>query len=198
MASRRFRLDDDTFARDECAGDGRAHRYRLIVLGDGVGEIVECAGGFLCDRARAGWDLSVMLSGFLDRPVARPCDPRPLSILGIDARELDTDVGAAIRRLPRGGALVVGAGLLARNAGVRDDVLRVMTQRQSEVTVWGGSADSGYGLDPAAHPLSTAARAFKAHALRAAGVPAHDVSAVAPTETLFRLRGQTLRGLRSV
>ena len=72
MASRRFSAGDDTVARDECTGNDRLHRYRLIVLAGGVGEVVESAGGFLCDRARAGWDVSVILSGFLDRPFARP------------------------------------------------------------------------------------------------------------------------------
>jgi len=198
MASRRFSAGDDTVARDECTGNDRLHRYRLLVLAGGVGEVVESAGGFLCDRARAGWDVSVILSGFLDRPFARPWDPRPLSILGVAAQDLDTDVATVLRRLPLGGALAVGAELLARDAGVRDGVMRVATQGLSEVTVWRGSADTGQGLEPAAHPLSTAARAFKAQALLAAGIDTGDTGIVAPTETLFRMRGQSFRRLHSV
>jgi hypothetical protein len=195
MASRRFSPDDDTNSRDECSGDRRLHRYRLIVLAGGVGEVVESAGGFLFDRARAGWDVRVLLDGPL---VARRRDLRPLFILGIAAQDLDTDVGAVLRRLPRGGALAVGAEILARDAGVRADVMRVATGHLSEVTVWGGSADTGQGLESAAHPLSTAARAFKAQALRATGLEAQDAGIVAPTEPLFRLRGQSFRRLHSV
>ena len=76
--------------------------------------------------------------------------------------------------------------------------MRVATQGLSEVTVWRGSADTGQGLEPAAHPLSTAARAFKAQALLAAGIDTGDTGIVAPTETLFRMRGQSFRRLHSV
>ncbi len=193
MASRRFSPHHHAdFDRTE----ERQHRYRLVVLGVGVGDVVESIGGFLCDRARAGWDVSV----FLDLPCAQPRDARPLTILGIAAQELVTDAGPALRTLCRGGALAVGADLLARDAGIRDDVSRMVNQGLTEVTVWGhpGPGESARGLDPAPHPLSAAARAFKAHALLAAGIESEATEPLTATETLFRPRGQAFRRLYSI
>lgn len=193
MASRRF--SPLHHADVERTGE-RQHRYRLVVLGVGLGDVVESIGGFLCDRARAGWEVSV----FLDLPCGQPRDARPLSILGIAAQELVTDAGPALRTLSRGGALAVGADLLARDAGVRDEVSRMVNQGLTEVTVWGRPApgESGRALDPAPHPLSAAARAFKAHALLAAGIESEATEPIAVTETLFRPRGQTFRRLYSI
>jgi len=68
---------------------------------------------------------------------------------------------------------------------VRDEVLRVLKQGLTEVTVWGQwPAARGRQADPVQHRVSSAARAFKSHALAAADVP---TDAVTPTEMLFRL-----------
>ncbi|HEY9265172.1 MAG TPA: hypothetical protein VIQ11_11250 [Mycobacterium sp.] len=178
MASRRFSPGDIT------AGDGRPHRYRLIVLAGGVADVVESAGGFLCDRARAGWEVSVHLTGGVDA--------RPLAILGITTHEPDADFASVIGSSSRGAVLAVGAGLLARDAAIRDDVSRMVVHGLTEVTVWGrpGPGGIGRGLEPATHPLSAAARAFKAQALLAAGSDALDTGTVAADEMLFRLRGR--------
>lgn len=50
-------------------------RYQLCVVADDVGELVNSAGGWLCDRMMAGWDVSVALP--------QPHNLRPLHILGI-------------------------------------------------------------------------------------------------------------------
>jgi hypothetical protein len=173
------------------------HRYRLVVIATGMGEVVEAAGGFLCDQARAGWDVSVaMLPGIATGSV-EPCDPRPLSILGIAAREPVTDWTSAIRHLPPGAALAVDADLLARDAAVRDEIAEVAARGLTELTVWGRppAAEIGRALEPMAHALSAAALAFKSRALLAAGV---DAGALAPTETLYRPRSQTFRRLYPV
>lgn len=185
MASRRFSPGDIT------PGDGRLHRHRLIVLTGGVVDLVESAGGFLCDRARAGWEVSVHLAGGVDA--------RPLAILGITTHEPDADFASVIASCSRGAVLAVGAGLLARDAAIRDDVSRMVVHGLREVIVWGrsGPREIGRALEPATHPLSAAARAFKAQALLAAGSDALDTGAVAPDEVLFRLRGRP-RLLRSV
>lgn len=191
MASRRLSPDNDV-ADGKGADDGRQHGYRLIVLAAGVCDVVESVGGFLCDRARAGWDVSMPLVG--------PCDARPLAILGIAAQGLDTDVASVIRGLPAGGALAVDADLLTHDAGVRDDVARVAIRGRAEVTVWGRPelGDSGHGLEPVVHPLSVAATAFKMHALLATGRRGVGADSVAPNEPLFRLIGRTSRRLYSV
>ncbi len=50
-------------------------RYRLFVATSDVGELVASAGGWMCDRIHAGWDVTVAVS--------EPRDLRPLRILGI-------------------------------------------------------------------------------------------------------------------
>ena len=50
-------------------------RYQLCVVAHDVGELVDLAGGWMCDRALAGWDLSVALP--------EPHDLRPLQIIGV-------------------------------------------------------------------------------------------------------------------
>lgn len=186
MASRQDSPDD------AIAGDGRLHRYRLVVLAAEVGDVVESVGGFLCDRARAGWDVNVLLT--------EACDARPLRILGITAQTPDSDLSSTIRALSHGGALAVGADLLARDASVREDVSRMATSGLTEVTVWGRPALSEIGgpLEPADHPLSTAAKAFKAQAVLAIGGDSQNRDGLAPTETLYRLRGPASGRLHSV
>ncbi|CAA0089701.1 Uncharacterised protein [Mycolicibacterium vanbaalenii] len=169
------------------AGDDRLHRVRLLVPGAGVGEVVRSVGGFLCDRARAGWDVRVLLTA--------PCDTRALRILGIAAHELDADLLSVIEGLSRGGALALGADVLARDADSREQVSRLISRGRAEVTVWGRPTlgNLTQGLEPVAHPMSAAARAFKAHALRAIGGATDSGAAVEPHETLFRVRGSRRR-----
>ncbi|MGZ8803154.1 MAG: hypothetical protein ACXWZL_11235, partial [Mycobacterium sp.] len=97
-------------------------------------------------------------------------------------------------------AIAVGADLVALDAEIRDDVTQMVVQGRTEVNVWGRPDPGGIGheLEPAAHPLSVAAKAFKTHALRATGHCAVSADSVAPEEMLFRLRGQPLRRLHSV
>ena len=84
MASRRFSPHHHAdFDRTE----ERQHRYRLVVLGVGVGDVVESIGGFLCDRARAGWDVRV----FLDLPCAQPRDARPRGVARRGGHPVDDD-----------------------------------------------------------------------------------------------------------
>jgi hypothetical protein len=58
------------------------------------------------------------------------------------------------------------------SAPLRDDVLRALKRGLTEVTLWGESGAGGLerGVESVDHVLSAAARAFKSHALRAAGV----------------------------
>ena len=52
-------------------------RYRVDVVAADVADVVKFAGGWLFDRAMAGWDVTVLL---VDHP-----DERPLQILGAHA-----------------------------------------------------------------------------------------------------------------
>ena len=105
----------------------------------------ESAGGWLCDRARAGWDVNVL--------VADGGDPRPLTILGATALDLDDGFLSMVRSASRVGALAVSADLLGADTRVRDEVLRVLKHGLTEVTVWGravaGRTRSSGRLGPA-------------------------------------------------
>lgn len=100
MTSRRFSPADGAPGGEPLDG------YRIVVVSSAVGPMIEAAGGFLCDRARAGWDVRVLL--------AEPCDARPLTILGVSGygpQGWAVDVASVIRELPRATTVVVGCNL---------------------------------------------------------------------------------------
>ncbi|HYZ67882.1 MAG TPA: hypothetical protein VE666_08790 [Mycobacterium sp.] len=91
----------------------------------------------------------------------------------------------------------MSADLLGTDTRIRDEIVRVLKHGLAEVTVWGERwpVELGRQADPVQHRVSSAARAFKSHALVAAEVSA-DV--VTPTETLFRIGADAFRPLYSV
>jgi hypothetical protein len=121
--------------------------------------VVGCIGGWLFDRAKIGWDVTVA--------VPECPDKRPLQILGAKTADLD-DVLAGNLHAELSDAISVAAEL-HRDKRVRRQVLREIARRQTEVTLWGGDwpAELANRLDSVEHHLSLAARAFKTHALRA-------------------------------
>jgi hypothetical protein len=194
MATRSFTADEGISAGtgpiDRLpAGAGRILRYQLDVIASTTEDVLQSAGGWLCDRARAGWDVNVLVAG--------RADPRPLAILGATALDLDEGFLAMVRSASRVGALAVSADLLAADVRVREEILRVLKRGLTEVIVWGKQwpAELGRQADPVPHRVSPAARAFKSHALIAADISTDSVS---PTETLFRVGTGSLRQLRSV
>ena len=194
MATRSFTADDETVAdigaiERLTAGAGRILRYQLNVIASTTEDVLQSAGGWLCDRARAGWDVNVL--------VADCGDPRPLAILGATARDLDDAFLSMVTSASRVGALAVSADLLAADARVREEILRALERGLTDVIVWGRQwpAELGGQADPIQHRVSPAARAFKSHALVAAAVSTDSVS---PTETLFRVGTESFRALRSV
>ncbi len=149
-------------------------RYRLDVVAANVIDVVKFAGGWLFDRAMAGWDVTVLVADHLDA--------RPLQILGAQIIELEHALESAGQR-PRPQTLAVAADLLGCDPRVRDGVLAALDRGVTEVTLWGetwpAELDESVGL--VHHRLSAAAMAFKAQALAAASL-AHDMQ-IAPTET---------------
>lgn len=96
MTSRRFS------PADVAPGGEPLDGYRMLVVSSAVGPMIEAAGGFLCDRARAGWDVRGLL--------AEPGDVRPLAILGVSGygpQGSAVDVASVIRELPRATTVVV-------------------------------------------------------------------------------------------
>ncbi len=136
-------------------------RYRLHVVAAGVVDVVKFAGGWLFDRAMAGWDVTVLL--------ADPSDCRPLQILGARVLDLEEALALAGTR-PRPQALAAAADLLGCDARVRQGVLQALDQGVTEVALWGedwpAELDGSVGL--VEHRLSMAARIFKGRALAAA------------------------------
>ena len=152
-------------------------RYRLHVVAGGVADVVRFAGGWLFDRAMAGWDVTVLL---IDHP-----DDRPLQILG--ARTLDLEEALATRESgagspPRPQALAAAADLFECDQRVRQGVLQALDQGVTEVTLWGetwpSELDDNVGL--VQHQLSSAAQIFKAQALAAV---ANVETSIGQTET---------------
>jgi hypothetical protein len=194
MATRSFTADDETAAGigpidRSTAGAGRILRYQLNVVASTTEDVVQSAGGWLCDRARAGWDVNVL--------VADGGDPRPLAILGATALDLDEGFVSMVRSTSRVGALAVSADLLATDTHVREEILRVLARGLTEVIVWGEQwpAELGRQADSVEHRVSPAARAFKSHALVAVDV---STDSVTRTETLFQVGTGSFRPLYSV
>ncbi|MET0900465.1 MAG: hypothetical protein ABWY45_21335 [Mycobacterium sp.] len=145
-------------------------RYRLDVIAPSVVEAVQCAGGWLFDRAMAGWDVTVLVDG-------SGYDPLPLQILGAEVMDLEEAVSTDAR--PRPDALAVAADVYGRDSRVEQGVRRALESGSTEVTLWGqawpAELDSTGSVE---HRLSVAARAFKARALAAAALSVDSVGAV--------------------
>jgi hypothetical protein len=148
-------------------------RYRLDVVAASVVDVVRFAGGWLFDRAMAGWDVTVLL--------ADPADDRPLQILGAQTMDLEHAL-ASVDFRPRPQALAAAADLFGCDSQVRQGVLQALDHGVTEVTLWGqtwpAELDDSVGL--VQHRLSSAAQIFKGQALAAAAVP---LGSIDPTET---------------
>ena len=146
-------------------------RYRLDVVASSVVDVVRFAGGWLFDRAMAGWDVSVLLTDLADHP-----DGRPLQILGaqiVDLEEALASVESGAESRPRPQALAAAADLFGCDPRVRQGVLQALDHGVTEVTLWGETwpAELDDSVELVQHRLSRAAQAFKAKALAAAALP---------------------------
>ena len=141
-----------------------------------VADVVRFAGGWLFDRAMAGWDVTVLLTDLADRP-----DDRPLQILGVGVLDLE-DALAEVDTRPRPQALAAAADLFGCDSRVRKGVLRALDHGVIEVTLWGESwpAELENSVGLVQHQLSMAAQMFKGQALAAATV---SESPIGNTET---------------
>jgi hypothetical protein len=153
--------------------DGGAVKYRLDVVASSPADVVCSAGGWLYDRVRAGWDVTVLLP--------RQCDTRPLQILGVQAAELDSQMPSAGTECAARG-LAVSAEMFASDLRIQQQVLKALDRWMTEVTLWHDDwpLPVGHRTTTVQHVLTAAARAFKRHALTAAGIS----DPVGPTETL--------------
>jgi hypothetical protein len=170
---RTFEVDFEELRPPARHYDGAAVKYRLDVVASSPADVVCSVGGWLYDRVRAGWEVNVLLP--------RQCDTRPLQILGMQASELDTQIPVASTGCAACG-LAVSAEMFASDERVRQQVLKALDRWMTEVTLWHDDWPLvvGHRTTTVQHLLSDAARAFKRHALTAAGI----ADTVGPTETL--------------
>jgi hypothetical protein len=160
----------------------RQLRYRIAVLAPSVKDVVCSAGGWLFDRAWAGHQVTVL--------VADDVDYRPLRILGAEALDLDCALTPQVRTVWPD-TLAVAADLYRHDERVRQGVLETISGGMTNIVMWGDNwpAELETLTTSVQHPLSVAARAFKARALRVTVHSQH----VGPVETF---RGFDLRTLR--
>ncbi|SPM27093.1 hypothetical protein [Mycobacterium terramassiliense] len=158
--------------------DGPCLRYRLDVLAVSAADVVQSAGGWLFDRARAGWPVSVLAVG--------AGDAQPLRILGLRTVDLETKPVSEFLSTEdgTGRTLAVSAELFATDVAVREQVFTALDRRLTEVALWGPGWPPAVNraMTNVQHVLSAAARVFKGYAPAAAGTPCDPVE---PTETLL-------------
>ena len=137
--------------------------HAMIVLIDGVGDAVRDAGGWMCDRVWAGWDVTAWA------PAGR--DTTPLRILGVTVRTLD-DERSDLWPGPRPTAVAIGSDLTSVPHRIRTKIDALMHYPGTEVTVWGDRRSTpGDRFHDVQHRLSAAAIAFKTQAMQAASFP---------------------------
>lgn len=148
----------------------RCGDHRLLIMAPAVLDAVTFAGGWLFDRVMAGWTALVLTT--------QGGDDRPLRILGAHTEVVETALSCAELRRP--GAAAISAELYADDPPTLNRLLGTVRETDAEIIIWGDSGPAG--PDVITYRLSSAARAFKAHALAAAGAPP---GAVGPVE-IFR------------
>ena len=73
---------------------------------------------------------------------SRSCSPthhdtRPLAILGASALDVDAELSDVVKVASHGGALAIGACVLAADERIRAGVLGILKRGLTQVTVWG-------------------------------------------------------------
>jgi uncharacterized protein YlxP (DUF503 family) len=151
------------------------NRYRLFIAISDVRELVASAGGWICDRIQAGWDVSVA--------VTEPHDLRPLQILGITTVLTDQEFEPLSNR-GEVAAIAFAAEAFDRDELLRRQVLKALDQGATEISIWGKTLPSGLEgrVHRLQHRLSITSRAFKAHAVAAVPFP---IAAISATENLY-------------
>ena len=124
-------------------------RYRLDVVAADVADVVKFAGGWLFDRAMAGWDVTVLL---VDHP-----DERPLQILGAQIVDLEYAL-ATVGHRPPPQTLAAAADLFGCDSRVRQGVVQALDQGATEVTLVGRDVAGRAGRQRRPGPASAQRR----------------------------------------
>ena len=141
-------------------------RYQFQVVAANITDVVMSIGGLIFDRAMAGWDVSIVLDGLVDRVV----DDRPIRILGGRVAQRPED---RVGLLPRPHLLAVSTDLMVKSDAVRRHVLAAGNDNESELLLWGRHHPTNLDCRfvAARHRPSAAAQVFKSQALAAGGAP---------------------------
>lgn len=156
------------------AEDPERARYRLDVVGTDMVAVVTSIGGWIVDRALAGWDVRVLL--------AECSDDIPLRVLGASAHDLCSTLASA-SAAARPDAFAVAAALLRDDTLIRYRIAKALRHRKNDVTIWPEyeQGDRLAARRTVEHQLSHAAIAFKTRALLALDLPSE---AAAPVEVV--------------
>lgn len=154
-----------------------APRFALNVIASSVADVVASIGGWLFDRRAAGWDVNVLVTEVVDM--------RPLKILGVDAIDPQCDL-AADWALKTSAGLAIALDRFVIDDGLRVAVLNAVKSSATEVAMWGNGRPSAVGdlVESVDYRMSRAAKAFKVHALAAAGLSDRQTG---QTERLYRV-----------
>lgn len=146
-------------AADRPPDRDHAAPYRLIVLAPDAVDAVAAAGGLVVDALRAGWLVDIYLE--------TEAHARAVRILGATSHLLPSTFDTELHRPD---AVLFAAGMYPKHRGVRRFIADATRQHGADVAAWGGT----WSAAPASasdieHRLSSAARAFKYYAMKAAG-----------------------------
>jgi hypothetical protein len=146
--------------RDSRVG-GWSKPYTLVAMAPSVAELVAMAGGLLCDRALTGWAVTTVADGDAS-------DAAALRTLGVSICCAPADLAVSIERVqPQ--TLVVPTELLTRDGF--ENTLAAFDLCGTELLFYGRETSTArLPCVAIEYQMSSAALAFKGHALTAAGV----------------------------
>ena len=151
-----------TAVDDIAMGMQPARPFCFGVIGTTAAVVVQSLGGWICDKVWEGCNVRVF--------VVRHGDARALQILGV--RKLyEYRPDEFLHQLPSLDGLAVTAELVDGDAEVAHVLRTILNLNRLRLTVWGQDAPTLLDTDwqPGEYRPSIAARAFKAHAVTAAG-----------------------------
>lgn len=163
-------------ARTATQPDDGGRRYRLMILARTVAEAVTAVGGYACDQALAGWDVTLTT---IETPANGDRAARILGLAYIDLNEA--------RRLISEHQWSTQV-LAVSTAALLDDDVGTLVQRidAAEVLLWGARLPpiDSWNVQRLLHVTSVGARAFKRIAQRDPG----GACTSGQTEVLLRVR----------
>lgn len=158
-------LADNHGDNERSAGREPLTRPHLVAIADDEVELVHAAGGLVYDRRSVGWDVDVFLLACANERVLRILGVRPRILGSIPLPEVLTC---------RPDVVVASHDVYANTEHVHT-YIRETSHQQTELVFWGGVAwpgDPEQGVGLVQYQLSSAAQAFKQHAIGATGASA--------------------------